>query len=204
MQGKSIKGVTVVQRRFCRSCGQLLRPWQRLACSEECYQPLWSGRATKALWSRVDKNGPVPVHCPELGPCWLWIGSCIPAGYGHVTVDCQSYYTHRLAYELEYGPIPDEGWIMHRCDNPPCCRPSHLKVGTQLENIQDCIAKGRKNPPHMTGATNPNSKLSADDVLAIRYLVANGAKQVDIAHRFRVGRDQIGLIVSHQSWRHLA
>ena len=95
------------------------------------------------LWAHVDKNGPLPPHRPELGPCWIWTGSSRAKGYGRISDKRHSEVTHRVAFRLTYGPIPDGMWVLHKCDTRLCCRPSHLFLGTAKDNKADCIAKGR-------------------------------------------------------------
>lgn len=88
------------------------------------------------FWSRVEL---IPF-CT----CWIWTGARGQSGHGqfflrkHVSVPA-----HRFAWSLANGPIPDGLLGCHHCDNPPCVRPSHIFIGTQLENIADCIRKGR-------------------------------------------------------------
>jgi hypothetical protein len=92
----------------------------------------------------------------EAGPienyrCWIWQGPCSPAGYGGVSYNGGNYYAHRLFYILYRAvPIRKGFHVMHACDNPPCCNPSHLKAGTAKENTADSIAKGRR--AHLTKA----------------------------------------------------
>ncbi|MEO0085709.1 MAG: HNH endonuclease signature motif containing protein [candidate division WOR-3 bacterium] len=72
--------------------------------------------------------------------CWPWTGCRHPTlGYGFFRGD----YAHREAYRRAYGPIPNGMCVCHRCDNPECCNPAHLFVGTHRDNIQDSIRKGR-------------------------------------------------------------
>jgi hypothetical protein len=87
------------------------------------------------LWSRVDKTG----------DCWVWLGSGTTDRYGQIRVGSKMVYVHRLAYELTYGVIPAGMSVLHRCDNPSCCRPEHLFLGTQQDNIRDMENKGRAN-----------------------------------------------------------
>lgn len=74
--------------------------------------------------------------------CWVWTRRCLPNGYGRF----REGYAHRTSYELVYGPLTDGVKVLHHCDNPPCIRPSHLFSGTQKDNMQDCLKKGRFSP----------------------------------------------------------
>lgn len=75
--------------------------------------------------------------------CWLWTGSKNDWGYGTLRFDGGVRYAHRLAREVLVGPIPDGLFILHRCDTPACVNPAHLGVGTQGENLQECVDRGR-------------------------------------------------------------
>lgn len=80
--------------------------------------------------------------------CWIWTGAPDKDGYGFLMVrpgdgKVSVVKAHRMAYEREYGPIPSGLCVLHRCDNPACVRPSHLFLGTQLDNLADMRAKGR-------------------------------------------------------------
>jgi len=103
--------------------------------------PVNAGILTR-FWSRVDRRGP--------RDCWSWTAGCCTAGYGHFrlgsasTGDRRKELSHRLAYELTKGPIPDGLKVLHECDNPPCCNPAHLFVGTHADNMRDMHAKGRQ------------------------------------------------------------
>jgi hypothetical protein len=77
------------------------------------------------------------------GGCWLWQGYRDRDGYGHHHYNGRRWRAHRLAWTLARGPIPGGLYVCHRCDNPPCVNPAHLELGTQKENIGDCLAKGR-------------------------------------------------------------
>lgn len=82
--------------------------------------------------------------------CWEWPGQRTSGGYGTLRKggrDQSTAYSHRLSYTINIGPIPEGMVVCHRCDNPPCCRPDHLFLGTQAENVADKIAKGRQPRP---------------------------------------------------------
>ncbi len=84
--------------------------------------------------------------------CWEWRGSRNPEGYGNFGLARKTEKAHRVAYRLFNGPIPVGMLVMHKCDNPPCCNPEHLKLGTWQENAQDKEEKGRGN--HARGPRN--------------------------------------------------
>ena len=68
------------------------------------------------------------VHKQDGNQCWLWTGAKNKQGYG--TIECNgTRAAHRIGYELTYGPIPEGMIVLHTCDNPPCVRPDHLRVG---------------------------------------------------------------------------
>jgi hypothetical protein len=79
------------------------------------------------LWSKIQKGGPLPVHDPSLGPCWLWLAGKNNGGYGHFRGwDGRMIVAHRLTYEMLVGPIPDGLHIDHLCRVRGCVNPSHL------------------------------------------------------------------------------
>lgn len=107
------------------------------------------------------KRGPTPID-PKVrfdrffdrteNSCWEWKGSRFGSGYGQFFAGYAedgrrlNIHAHRFAYELNFGPIPEGHYILHRCDNPPCVNPEHLFLGTQTDNVHDMFAKGRARP----------------------------------------------------------
>jgi hypothetical protein len=77
--------------------------------------------------------------------CWEWQGYRHPNGYGRVSWLGKVQWAHRVVWQLCFGDIPDDLWVLHHCDNPPCCNPEHLFLGTPKDNTQDSIRKGRWN-----------------------------------------------------------
>jgi len=79
--------------------------------------------------------------------CWLWIGPTSNGRYGALGVGSKPkevrFKAHRIAWEIFFGPIPEGMKVLHTCDNPPCVNPFHLFLGTQKDNTQDAIRKGR-------------------------------------------------------------
>lgn len=105
-------------------------------------------KSVERFWSRVDQSA------GRLA-CWPWTGSTKEKGYGQTYFMGKVVRTHRLAFELENGPVPNGLMVCHFCDNPICCNPWHLTAATAKDNTQDMIHKGRanfiNNLPHMKG-----------------------------------------------------
>lgn len=104
-------------------------------------------QAISTFWSKVNKQGSIPEHCPELGNCWEWTASICSGGYGNKRWNGKVEPTQRISWILAYGAIPDNLWVLHKCDNRKCVNPEHLFLGTQQDNIKDMIIKKRANHP---------------------------------------------------------
>ncbi len=76
--------------------------------------------------------------------CWIFPGGKTnPEGYRYVDWNGSNRVAHRFIHELFNGPIPEGAWVLHSCDNKPCCNPRHLRTGTALQNTADMFARGR-------------------------------------------------------------
>lgn len=147
-------------------------------------------------------------HCRIDGECWRWTGRCKPNGYGSITIGSMRDGTrrtgvsvHRFAYELMVGPIPVGKCVLHSCDVPDCFRPSHLFVGTHLDNARDREAKGR-GASH-TGVRNAAARLSDTQVMAARWLVAEGLWPEDVGRMLGLSAKQARRVCSGKRWGHL-
>lgn len=166
------------------------------------------------FWAKVDKNGPVPLHRPELGPCWIWTAGKFPNGYGQFHFDGGPKYAHRISYEIHFGPIPKWLRSCHHCDNRSCVRGSHLFSGTQKQNIQDAVSKGRMahGDTHMSithperlrrGSENAASKLTEHQVKQIWQMICDGLHDRKIAATYGINRITVQAIANRRIWRHL-
>lgn len=114
------------------------------------------------FWSQVKQGAP--------DECWEWQGRRNDDGYGQIRLG-NTYRAHRIAYKLAYGSIPDSLWVLHRCDNPPCCNPAHLFLGTVLDNNRDAAAKGRRAAPtngFLAAARAANTKRTQQAKAAVK------------------------------------
>lgn len=75
--------------------------------------------------------------------CWIWTGERTPDGYGVARYRELSGYAHRVSYQMHHGEIPIGHVVRHSCDVPYCVAPHHLSTGTQVQNMQDMVARGR-------------------------------------------------------------
>ena len=133
--------------------------------------------------------------------CWLWIGRTIVGGNGQIWSEGRKLRSNRVAWELTYGSISKGMNVCHHCDNPLCCNPRHLFLGTQADNQADMVRKGRSY--HPIGERNNSRKLSDRQVFEIRSLVAKGITQQKLADRYGVSQTTISEIVSRQTWVHI-
>lgn len=167
--------------------------------------------ATKARFeSKVNHNGPVPAHCPELGACHVWTACLDANGYGKMLIGSRkdgsrkNELAHRLSFFLAHGRWP-EPECCHHCDNPACVRLSHLFEGTHDDNMRDMDRKNRRAPmPCCRGEDSSSAKLTAQQVRDIRanYALCR-VTQRELGERYGVTREAVGRIVRGDNWAHL-
>lgn len=130
------------ESRACFWCGSAFKPQRDASqfCSKSCSaRGRRPGAATDVgvrFWSKVKTGDPKD--------CWPWQASVFGFGYGAFRYGARTLRAHRVAWILARGgSIPDGLSVLHRCDNPPCCNPLHLKLGTQMDNTEDRMRRGR-------------------------------------------------------------
>lgn len=180
--------------RLCAcGCGQHPMRWDaQYVAGHRPPKPL-----AERLWARVQKlpNG-----------CWEWQGYRGPVGYGQIGLGSRDEgitSTHRAAWIVTNGEIPDGSVVRHKCDNPPCCNPEHLELGTHRDNTEDKVSRGRQ----ARSAALPHTRLTDDQVREIRerYDVRYGppkrggrrSNAIELAAEFGVSKNYIFQIVNN-------
>lgn len=129
--------------------------------------------------------------------CWPWTGA-LQGGYGIISFNRRYKLAHRAAYEEFVGPIPAGECVCHSCDNPPCINPNHLWTGTNQDNVDDCVKKGRQ--INLRGSKHGNAVLTEDIVRDIR---ASEEPNPILAERYGVHHSQISNIRLRKQWAHV-
>lgn len=147
-------------------------------------------------------------YTPEpMSGCWLWTSSYTSNGYGEISIGGRSnrevLRAHRLSWAIFRGPIPEGMLVCHKCDNPPCCNPDHLFLGTQSDNMRDMVRKGRNSGVRAKGENNGASKLTEAQISEMRSLYNTCWTQAEIARRFGVGTGTVSNVVNRKVWKHV-
>lgn len=138
----------------------------------------------------------------DVGVCWNWKPKPDTNGYGAFTLSGQKVGAHRVAYEIAHGEIPKGLQVLHQCDNPICCNPAHLFLGTIAVNNRDKADKGRSHHPN--GEKNGNHRFTNSDIDNIRSQYSLGFKtQKELAIQFKTDQGTISAIVNRKKWAHI-
>ncbi|CAB4192227.1 HNH nuclease [uncultured Caudovirales phage] len=148
------------------------------------------------FWSYVDKRGP--------DECWNWTRYVDKHDYGQFGWPGTSHMrlTHRIAWQLTTGVDAAELCVCHRCDNPKCCNPLHLFIGTHADNMSDKTAKGRE----ARGEQSNHSDLVEQNVRDIRsrYVYRSSRFGLNaLSREYGVSKQTIWDIVKRCTWTHL-
>lgn len=124
------------------------------------------------------------------GECIEYDGSRTEFGHGQFWFEGVHWHAHRYSYTVHKGPIPKGMQVRHTCDNPPCINPEHLVLGTQQDNINDCIARGRR--------YKHDRMITEQQLEEIRNLRMRGATYKELGEMYGVSRQTIYRYVSGQ------
>lgn len=133
------------------------------------------------------------VRAPSDFQCWEWQGRSNRAGYGRFV----GKMAHRFAYTFFNGPIPEGLIVRHRCDNPKCCNPAHLEVGTHQDNSDDKVKRGRAS----VGAKHGRTRLTLDQAIYIRTNPDKKTLAV-LAKEFGIAESTASYVRSGRSWKY--
>ena len=164
---------------YCKHTFEPIKPNQ-FHCSLKC-----------RFWDKVEILDP--------NNCWNWTASKSSNTYGSFQYKNHSIRAHRMAWILAYGPIPNNLYVLHHCDNRLCCNPTHLFLGTQADNIKDCVKKNR----NIKGESCGMAKLTEKNILDIRSKLSMGFRSCDLAILYKVCRYNIHLIKYRKRWTHI-
>ena len=147
------------------------------------------------FWAKVERREP--------DQCWPWNAYRNVGGYGRLKINGRPHCASRLALQIALGrKLNKTENACHRCDNPPCCNPVHLFVGTQKKNMMDSSKKGRIHRWNgaRAGEGNPASKLTQEKVLEILSLRGHLTQDM-LAEKYGVSRATISNVMRQKNWR---
>lgn len=185
------------------------RIWQRCG-NLSCFNPRHLEKGSRPHIQTKLETELLKLSNLDTSLCVLWPYYRMPdprdgkPGYGCFRFRGKHTPTNRIAWIMNRGEIPRGLNVCHTCDNPGCVNLRHLFIGTQKENMQDCIRKGRKTMP--CGVLNPSVKLTENQVKEMRSLYKKDSPDSSpraLAKKFSVARSTAFSIVKGKTWKHL-
>lgn len=148
--------------------------------------------ATARFWDKVRKT--------RKG-CWLFNGATNHSGHGRFWDGTRLVQAHRFSYSIANGNIPEGLQVLHTCDVPNCVNPDHLWLGTNYDNVQDKVSKGRQQK--LKGSQHGRAKLNEADIFAIRERYAEGdGSYRSLGREYGISHTMIRYIVKGDNWSH--
>lgn len=145
------------------------------------------------------------VQIDDSESCWLWQAFRNPKGYGMISNGGYMALAHRVSWAIHNGKVPANKYVLHRCDNPSCCNPKHLYIGTNADNVRDKVERGRSSwpRPERAGEGHPMVKLTTEAVMEIRSEIGIRGAGVRLARKYGVRPSTITMIQKGRLWKHL-
>jgi hypothetical protein len=176
----------------CPACGNqfprtTVHEYRKVVCSPECAKAYYVNTMDD-FHSLVQKRGE--------DECWIWTGPMDGKRYGVIGIGGKQHKAHALAYEVAHGPITKGLFACHKCDNPSCCNPSHIFIGTAADNAADMKAKKRS----AWGERAWAAKLTTDAVRQIRTQRASGMSATALAGMYGVTPAAISKVALGRTW----
>ena len=165
----------------------------------EVGEPGRPANTPEVLWSKVDKR--------DEDECWKWKGYKNDEGYGRTWINDKGYYAHRVIYSLVYpnsinlnapSSTDETGFLLHTCDNPACCNPKHLWIGSHWDNMADKVKKGRS--ADFSGDKGPRCKLTMEQAMQIRELRKAGISAKELAKQFEISLSSMKSLLANKSY----
>lgn len=164
-----------------------LKPWVGL--------PNWRLWKMKPIRQRILESSTLNL----VSGCWEWDKFKDAAGYGKIQINKTQVTASRASYKEFIGPIPKGLCVCHKCDNPSCCNPDHLFLGTHQDNADDKVAKRRS----MHGSIHYKATIDESQAMAVFEMIQSGATNSEIQAKLGVGKNIIQSIKAGFSWNHV-
>jgi len=163
------------------------------------WDDLWAMTFHERLWSWIDVRDPAE--------CWPWLMKSQVDGYGVLALSKsrKTILAHRAVWEDVHGPIPHSDdyhgtVVLHQCDNPKCCNPWHLRLGSQAENVKDMDVKGRRKSLNLHGESHGRSIMTEAGVREIR---SGALTDEQAAEKYGMDASSIKQIRLGRIWKHV-
>lgn len=188
---------------ICETCKkEFQRKQKQKFCSKKClgYENLkrikfdWNDLSEEEKKERLRKSFECKVIKKD--GCWDWKGALSGGGYFQIRFNKKKVSAHRISWIIHKGQIPENLWVLHKCDNPRCTNPDHLFLGTPKENSKDRDRKGKG----QQGEKHHKAKLKENDVLEIRKKLDLGLSCERISKEYGVSNGAIWFIKHNLTW----
>lgn len=171
-----------------KACDAVIKRGGGRHCSKRCAM-IARGKSSfeDRFWPKVAKSD----------GCWKWLGAKDHSGYGLIrSVGGPMVRAHRASWELHFQS-PGDACVLHKCDTPECVRPDHLFVGSNKENTDDKVRKGRQ----ASGNGLPQSKITPTIASEMRSKFSLGISRAEIAREYSVSWSTVDSVVKFETWK---